>query len=280
MAQNHPTERISESPFGARDEAEAYVAEARREFRECLKKVFLDIASRVHGKTLTDVSDVTRPALHCRDRYFQTMKGATNITAKAVEELIAKECERQIRFYDKLSKLGERFRKIGVRFSVSPPKIGESDSTWRTGLTVGCNLLVGSTDVLAFPLVNATNSSAITRDILYVDDDCVIAREYPLPAVVEPFQHASGWSAEFSEPGIPPAKILKDEFPLAKTAIVFRHFLLVESDEHLSANDLEALLEKYVVSAVVQVDSAGNKAHIFIGKDGLPSLLEEELKIA
>jgi hypothetical protein len=276
-----PTQRISEAPFGQGDSTGAYVAAARKEFKECLKQIFLKIAQQAYDRKPGDLSQITQQALECRTRYFQAMKGATNVGETAIRELVRREYERQVRFHEKLRKIQERFGKMTGSWThcvLHPPHTVDTGHGWDTGLTVGCDITVGSTTLFAFPLVQArTATYRKGEEVLFVDEDCVIARPYPLPAAVQPFQFEEVWSEEFGSSGAAPVRNLGGDFPHAKKAMAFSSFLLLDSEETFSNKELAVLCEKYGVLAIVKANSINRQAFIYTGREDFPLHVRSEL---
>ncbi len=281
MCRDIPTQRISEGPFGDRDATTEYVTTARKEFKEYLKRLFLEIAKQAYTRKSTNITHITNAALECRERYFQAMKGATNITKEAIEGLIRIEFERQMRFYEKLEKIREHFQQLTgswVRFGMNPPDTFDTDYDWETGLTVGCNISVGSTGLFAFPLVEARTAKYGKEwsGVLFVDRDCVITLAL-LPAAVEPFQFPTVWTEEFGQLGAASVRYVRDDFPQARNAVVYGNFLLLDSEETFSHKELAALREKYGVLAIVKADSTSRHAFIYTGHEDVPLHIRLEL---
>lgn len=279
MKRDIPTQRISEAPFEDRDATGKYVDAARKEFKECLQKLSLEIAKGAYDRKLADIAYVTRQALECQERYFQTMKGATNISGSDIEELVKNEVERQTRFYEKLKKIRERFQQLTgswVRFFMKPPDIFNICS-WDTGLTAGCIIMVGCTDFFAFPLVQARTVTYLQEKVVFVDGDCIIIRDHFLPATVEPFQFSETWATEFLQSGPASVRNVQGDFPLAKKATVYGNFLHLDSEQTFSQKELAAIREKYGVVAIVKDDSNNRSAFIYTGIDDIPLHIRLEL---
>lgn len=278
MKRKIPKERIGDLPFGGRDLTGDYVSATRKEFRECLRKILLEIAISAYNRKSTDIASMTEQALECRKHYFQGMKGATNITEEAIKELVVRESELQSRFYARLAELKEHFKQFTsqwTKFAIYPPSTFEGPSRWDTELTVGCHITVGSTELLAFPLVQATTATYYD-DVLFIDEDCVIILDYR-PKAVEPFQHVGMWCQEFAVSGAASIRSVKEDFPLAKEATIYNKFLLLDSEEPFAHKQLGDLRSKYGVIAILKVDPKNHKAFIYTGREDYPLHIQLEL---
>ncbi|MBI2184534.1 MAG: hypothetical protein HYU39_06200 [Thaumarchaeota archaeon] len=281
MKQRIPTQRVSGTPLNNRNTTINYVAAARKEFKECLEEQFYKIARLTYERRTSDISQITKAGLECRKHYFQTMKGATNITEEAIEKLMRTEFERQIRFYAKLEKIREHFQHLSgswVRFGIQFPDRLDRGYDWQTGLTVGCNISVGSTGFFAFPLVDARTATYGKERcrVLYVDKDCVITLA-SVPAAVEPFQSPEVWAEEFAQQGRDSVKDVSRDFPQTRTAVAYGNFLLLDSEETFSHKELAALREKHGVHAIVKADSTNRQALIYTGQEDIPLHIQLEL---
>lgn len=251
MKKNTPTQEIARLPGETRAKTGEYAAEHRKDFMDCLGKVFFDISRGAHDGKSADVHQFLPSALECQGRYFQAMKGATNITEATIEKFFRNECEKQKRFYKKLNTLQSHFKKKGVVFTIERPV---RDRAWDTGLTVGCYIRAATTSLFAFPCVSATGQG----NVVFVDDDCAIVFPIPFPAAIQPYQSPHVWTEEFGKRTV--------AVPLDfSEAALFYNFLFVRSGKQYSSKELDGFLQKYGVVAVVLENEATHETRIYTG---------------
>jgi hypothetical protein len=268
-----PEQRIVDALTG-RDLTGEYASEKRREFEAGLRAVFLGIARRAFSREPDIAQTVMKKALACHRRYFQVMKGSTNIRAEDIEDAVAEEVTRQSRFYGALARLAEEFKKADVPFAIISPDTCYRHSYWDTGLVSGCNIRAGGAYLCAFPLVPARTvcymalvQEPVAAQVIFVSEDCVILMPH---------------SEEFAEDFLKVGKRLfawrqevKRDFPEATTAYLGNNFLCVDTGEAFSSQRLKDLKAKYAVSAIVKGGSNFTGC-IFTGKEEeLPVLLRE-----
>jgi len=131
-----PEQKIAGEP-GATGE---YVTACRREFKACLKEIFLEVSARALPGESGIAPQVTEKALACYDRFFQVMKGGTNIRQKDVREALLAEERRQRDFYRSLRRLADRFAKRKVRFEIAEAGHFEGQTLWEMRMTAGCRI--------------------------------------------------------------------------------------------------------------------------------------------
>jgi len=250
--------------FGEREATSEYVTAVRTEFKECLRRVFLDVAKKAFNKEENIAESVMKQAIDCLKNYFQSMKGGINLTEEDVKEAIRREEERQRRFYNALTKLIEAFTEKEFQVEVLPPDKCYRNSYWDTNLTSECNIKINSAYLCAFPLIPAKTSEFMTlkqksaANVIFISEDCVILQPHDQP-LEEEFWRVN--EEIFFE------RDVKEDFPSADFAMLKNNFLFLVSSEAFSNAELEEIRKKYNVVSIVKGDLSNFNAFIYTGED-------------
>lgn len=268
-----PEQKIID-PLTGRNITGEYAAEKRRELEARLREVFLEIAIKAFNREPAIPRPVMGKALKYHKKYFQAMKGATNLHTTDIKEAVAREVERQDRFYSALAGLAAEFKKAGAQFEILPPDKGYQDSYWDTGLVTGCNIKTGNAYLCAFPLVPARTTcymalvqEPVAAQVVFVSEDCM---------VLAPLGQDFGEDfLKASERLFGKRKDVKGDFPEAIVAYLGNNFLCVDTGEDFTSQRLKELKAKYGVIAIIK-GGANFIGYIFTGKEDKLSVFFKE----
>jgi hypothetical protein len=255
-----PEQKIAGEP-GATGE---YIAACRREFKACLKEIFLEISQLALAGESDIAQHVKGKAMACYDRFFQLMKGGTNIRQEDIKRTFGAEKRRQREFYDSLERLAEQFAKHGVRFQIEEAGYFEGQTLWELVMSAGCRIETdNSVSLFACPLMSlSTNeymvpgSGPAAAQLVFLDPGCMIFMR-PGEDPGEAFASAAGEVfGGFRD--------LAGEINGIHLARLYTHHLEISVVHALSISQLEELRTKYQVLAIYKGDPHDFTATILI----------------
>jgi len=219
---------------------------------------------------------VIEKGLACYDRFFQLMKGGTNIGSEDVKRTVLAEERRQRNFYRSLRWLAERFTTRGVRFTIIEAGHFEDQTLWEPRLVAGCRIETDNgVSLFACPLHSLSTSEymvpragPIAAQLLFLNADCMIFMRHG----DDPGGTFAAAAGEF----FGGFKVVTDEVTDIHLARLYEYYLEISVIQEMSISQLDELRKRYQVLAVHKGDPHDFTAHIFIGpEDDLPRLLRE-----
>ena len=235
----------------------------RVDFEHCLNEAFIGIAKAAFlGRELEE-----QAALDCYDRYFQVMMGSTDLVREDAEAAVSYERERQLELYSTLRTIG-----TVIDCEVMGPGRVFAEPHWDFGLTLGCNLRLGSGYLYAVPLVPAITGSwgalvqaPVAAYPIYIGGGLVLLRPVD--------QEFESGGSEALEGLIGGYRDVTGDVAGCWDARVGGGFLFVDTGAPCDETVLWEWVEEYGVHAVVKVNSSEFSGYIFTGfEDRLPKL--------
>ena len=268
-----PEQRIAGEP-GATTE---YLAACRQDFRTGLREVFADIAGRVLAGEKDLSPEVTDRALHYYQRYFQVIKGNTNIRREDALEALQIGQKRQRAFHVGLERMIARFSKREVRLRITEAGHFEKKILWQNGVEAGCRIVTDrEAELFAYPLMNMNTaeymvprSGPVAAQLIYLDTDLMLfVRHGEDPS--EAFARAAG--EIFGQ-----AEDVGEEIEGVHLARLYEHHLEIVALKKWTLPELEELRKIYEVLAVLGGDPHDFTAVILVDAEfELPVLLRGE----
>ena len=234
------------------------VTETRKEFEKAIRDLMLRVAvDTYHDKV--DRSAYSESLGIAHDRFFNSMKGATNIHKTDVDELIDAEITRQKALYTHVNELKPYFD------SVKPldPSALVAFPYWDHGPSHGCNVEINGARFYAAPRVPCSTNEYITlkqapvpANIVMIDQDMMLMLPYGVDASEETRQ-------QFTKLLDVSGKITEDR--LTEPIHVRKNYLWVHSEEKLDERLIIELMKKYKADAFMVGYPGRNLAIIYTG---------------
>ena len=268
-----PEQRLADPTLSLGD----YAAECREELRRCIEDAFLDIGSAAWRSKEINIDEMTQKALDGRQRYFQSLKGGTNLSEERVSEGILWEVDRQQKLHRLMRELSERFESMGVRFEVVDTGYYPDNTLWDFRLEPGCTIAVDEVpQLIAFPPANAKTcdylvprSGPIAWQVLNINPDAVILAPWHEPLSENFSKAAAGvWSG---------AEVIGISSNLnIHLALSYREYLYLSLISDIDLGELDCILEKTGFGWVVAGNPFNFEGVIYNGKpDEVPHLFKE-----
>jgi hypothetical protein len=262
---------------GGQDETADYVRACQKEFRSCLRQIFLSVAQKAFSQEASIARKVMPDATKCYQDYFQSMKGQINLTEEDLMSLVSKEEERQQRFYRALRELSGKFSREGVMFEILSPGDIYCIPAWDTGLVVGTSIrtesgayLFSSSPVPAHTTdYMALRQEPVAASIVAISKDFILflpVNQVPGDKFREVHLRIFGREKDFTK-----------EINGIWRATLMSGFLLLDSERTFSAAEIEELKRKYGVDTIVTANSSQFTAAINIEEDKEFSRLFQEI---
>ncbi|MBD3319452.1 hypothetical protein GF342_06120 [Candidatus Woesearchaeota archaeon] len=270
---------------------------ARKEFALCVRRVFLELARQAYHNKKMSREAVASPILGCYQKFFDSMKGATNLSKTDIWNAAREELARQRQFFERLEQLKEHFNKIGIDYEIREPT-KNNPTSWQHGLSAGCTLRILNikaikvgNDVIpfpaslyAFPLTEAEGPYDVAqRDpIVYLDEQVVICipkskisdentyLELKQQLAVPELDLQNDFPFEQEEPGFFKKLLGKKPPQISRRAELYKNFVLLDLPESPDREDALDLLKKYDVNAVIIANREKNKTTIITGQQTEP----------
>ena len=267
-----PPENMEQRIAGTQEDMANYVQECKRELRDCMLQVYLKIAQDAYECRNEVSQDVIQEAVYCHESYFNSMKGATNLSEDDVRLAVASEIERQGGFYKRLRELADKFASHGVSFEILEPGDIYSDPMWDIGACVGTSVRIASKAYLfAAPTCAAKTydymalrQDPVAAQIIYMDENLMLFAQHDQD-LSEAFWQA--YRQLFDKP-----HDVKADFPDAWAAVVAGNALLIDAKDALGDAGLERLMAKYGVAGVIMANSSTFTARLYVGEHQLSKL--------
>ncbi|MFC1683495.1 hypothetical protein ACFL0G_04760 [Candidatus Zixiibacteriota bacterium] len=253
-----------------------YATACRQEFKACLRGIFLEVSQRALAGENDITQQVSEKALACYDRFFQVMKGGTNIHREDLRRALLAEERRQRDFYRSLRWLAERFVTRGVRFQIAEAGHFEDQTLWGEKINAGCRIETDNgVSLFACPLLSLNTSEymvpragPIAAQLIFLNQECMIFMKHG----EDPGKTFAAAAGEF----FGGFKDVAGEIAGIHLARLYDHHLEISIIEELSTTQLEELRTRYQVPAVYKGDPHDFTALITIGpEEDLPRLLRE-----
>lgn len=272
-----PPEYMEQRIAGTQNDMANYVEQCKRELKDCVLQTYLKIAQTAYGGQSELPSNITQGAVNCFEQYFNSMKGATNLSEADVIQLVKDEFERQRRFYDRLIELSGKFTWQNIGVEILEPGNIYSDPMWDMGMCVGTSIRIESKAYFyASPVCNAKTNDymALRQDpvaaqIIYMDNGLMLFAQH------DQDPGGSFWQA-YRELFDAPQDV-KADFPPAWAAVVAGNALLIDAKDALPDAELDRLMGEYGVTGVIMANSSTFTARLYVGKRELSKLEYEVL---
>ncbi|TRO55304.1 hypothetical protein E2P71_02905 [Candidatus Bathyarchaeota archaeon] len=237
------------------------VIDTRREFEEAIKQTMLKIAVYAFNHA-PQPEEYLIELTHAHEKYFNSMKGATNTHLTDVEELINAETRRQEALYERIDALAPHFN------SVKPlnPKDIYADPYWSHGPSYGTNVEINGTRFYALPRVPCSTDEYVTlkqapvpANIILIEHDMILMLPYYENTSEDTNKQLSKLldaSGKFSEVDI------KEPIHLNK------NYLWVHSETKLDERRINELMKKYSAEAFMVGYPGRNIAILYTGLEG------------
>ena len=267
-----PPENMEQRIAGTQEDMATYVVECKRELKDCVLRVYLKIAQDAYKGNSEVSQEITSEAVRCFDNYFNSMKGATNLSADNVKVSVEDDAERQGRFYKRLRELSDKFVSHNVAFEVLPPGDIYSDPMWDMGVCVGTSVRIANKAYLyATPTCAARTydymalrQDPVAAQLIYLDD-CLMLFAKDDQDLGEVFWQA--YRKLFDKP-----KDVKADFPSSWATVVAGNALLIDTKDTLPDDKLQKLMDKYGVAGVIMANSSTFVARLYVGERQLSKL--------
>ena len=267
-----PPEYMEQRIAGTGEDMAYYVAECKRQLRDCMLQIYLKIAQDAYKGRSTVSPELVQEAVNCFESYFDSMKGATNLSEDDVRFAVENELERQGGFYRRLRKLADNFVSHNVSFEVLPPGDIYSDPMWDMGACVGTSVRIANKAYLyAVPTCAAKTydymalrQDPVAAQLIYIDESLMLYAQHDQD-LGEPFWHA--YRQLFDKP-----QDVKADFPDVWAAVVAGNALLLDAKDALPDAELERLMAKYGVAGVIMANSSTFAARLYVGECQLSRL--------
>jgi hypothetical protein len=267
-----PPEYMEQRIAGTQNDMANYVSECKRELKSCMLQTYIKTAKSAYEGHSGVLQDITQEAVNCFEQYFNSMKGATNLSEADVIQSVKGEFERHRRFYGRLIELAGKFtwREIGVEI-LEPGNI-YSDPMWDMGICVGTSIRIDSKAYLyATPICAAKTydymalrQDPVAAQIIYMDDSLIFFAQHDQD-LGDTFWQA--YRELFDAP-----QDVKADFPNAWAAVVAGNALLIDAKDALGDTELEKLMVSYAVAGVIMANSSTFVASLYVGQRQLSKL--------
>jgi hypothetical protein len=272
-----PPEYMEQRIAGSHEDMAFYIDECKAELKECMTEVFSAIARDAYEGRDGSPPDLIQRGILCHERYFNSMKGATNLSADDIRSVIAAEAERQRAFYEALREMAGQFSGHGVVFEILPPGEIYSDPVWNIPLSIGTTVRVeGRAYITAFcPSAAATNDymaprqDPVAASLIYMDDKVMLFMQHDQDPG-EPFAAAcaSLWGRSVD---------VHADFGGAWAAHISGGVLLLDTGESVSDKETGQLMGKYGVYGIIVANSGKFTARLYTIQKSMSRLENEVL---
>jgi len=267
-----PPENMEQRIAGTQEDMTNYVQECKHELRDAMLQVYLKIAQDAYKGRNAVSQDVAREAVQCFKNYFDSMKGATNLSADDVKLSVEDEAERQGRFHKRLCELSDKFKSNSASFEVLPPGDIYSDPMWDLGVCVGTSVRIANKAYLyAAPTCAARTydymalrQDPVAAQLIYLDD-CLMLFAKDDQDLGEGFWQA--YRKLFDKP-----KDVKADFPSSWATVIAGNALFIDTKDTFSDDELQELMDKYGVAGVIMANSSTFVARLYVGEHQLSKL--------
>jgi len=271
-----PPEYMEQRIAGTQEDMANYVQQCKRELRDCMLQIYLKIAQAVYNDKSEVSQEITSEAVRCFEIYFNSMKGATNLSEDDVRAAVVNEMQVQGSFYSRLGEIADEFTSNSVAFEILEPGKVYSDPMWNTGVCAGTSIRIANMAYLyAAPACAAKTydymalrQDPVAAQIIYLDD-CLILYAQHDQNLGEAFWQT--YRNLFDKP-----KDVKEDFPDVWAAVVAGNTLLLDAEDALPDTELERLMQKYGVAGVIMANSSTFAARLYVG-ERQPSKLDYEI---
>ena len=242
------------------------LSETRGEFMNKIQGVMDRIAVDTFNSEIKLDSYLQEAEEHV-NAFFNSMKGAVNLSPLDAEELVREEVERQKRFYTSINEL---VRKMPDGRVISPDKIFEYPY-WDHAPSRGCNIRSRATTLYAFPRLPASTVHYLTlkqgpipANIIHVSQDYILMLPYAQDLsedLRELFIGLVGTVGKVRD------ERLEDELRVKK------NFLSVITEQKVYQHILDELLKDYGAQVIQVGHQSTNVSYIHTGmEEDLPRL--------
>ena len=234
------------------------VTDTRKEFTAALYEVMHRIGlDTYHGSV--DRDELIQSAMDAYERFFNSMKGATNIHNVDVEELLDAEITRQKALYDEIEKLKPAFDSVKL---LEPTGLAAFPH-WDHGPSTGLNININGAWFYAAPRVPCSTNEYITvkqapvpANIVLINKDMILMLPYgedPSEETRKQLNKLLTASGQITEEGF-------------KEPIRVRtNYLWVHSDEKIDSRLIDQTMKKYNADAFMVGYPSKNIALIYTG---------------
>lgn len=232
--------------------------DTRKEFEKSINKTMLQIAVDAYQQNVDKQSYIETLGL-AHEKFFNSMKGATNVHMVDVEELVFAEINRQEALHKQIEALEPHFDTVKP---LNPSDIYAS-AYWEHGPSYGLNVEINHTRFYALPRISCSTTEYITvkqapvpANIIKIDQDMILMlpyREDPSEKTRNQLNKLLTVSGQVNEEGInDPIKVREN-------------YLWVHSEKRLDEQIINSLIEKYKTAAFMVGYPERNLAIIYTG---------------
>ena len=234
------------------------VIDTRKEFEKAVKETMYQIAVDAYNNSV-DFNKYQETLGTAYERFFNSMKGATNIHESDVDDLLEAEINRQEALYKRIEALKPSFNTV----KPLDPSALVADPYWYHGPSHGCNVEINGTRFYAFPRVPCNTDEYITvkqapvpANIVMIDKMMILMLPYgedPSEETRKQLNKLLEASGQATEEGF-------------KEPIRFRtNYLWVHSEEKIDEQLINRVMEKYKADAFMVGYPGRNLAIIYTG---------------
>lgn len=260
----HPPEYMDQHIAGSDEDMSRYIGSTKDELNKCIMRVLLAAAQTAYNGEGGPASKIIEQGIDCYHRYFNSMKGATNLCADDVISFVSREIKKQRDLQRCLNDLAADFAAYGVRLEIMPPGQIYSDPVWNIPLSTGSTVRIEDRAYIsAF-----SPRPAATSDYMALRQDPVAARLIYMDASTMLFlQHDQDAGDRFAQActGLlgEPADLAGD-FDGAWNASISGNVLLLDTPYPPAAREVEPLMKRYGVCGLIAANSASFSARLYV----------------
>jgi hypothetical protein len=234
------------------------VVETRKRFEKALNEAMKMVAvDTYHG--VVDKKNILEPLRGEYDRFFNSMKGATNIHVIDVEELVDHEISRQKVLYSEIDTLEEVFEGINI---LDPSGLA-AYPYWSHGPSHGVNININGTWFYALPRVPCSTDEYITVKQAPVSANIVLVNKnmiLMLPYREDPIEKTRRQlNTLFTQSG------QMDEEGFSEPIKVRTNYLWTHSEKKIDEQLIDETMRKYKADAFMVGYPGRNLAILYTG---------------
>ena len=234
------------------------VIETKKIFRESLQQTMHLIAIDTY-KREPQQEKYLETLDQAYEKFYRSMKGATNINIEEVHELIQAESQRQKNLYNNIEKLKPHFENVKI---LDPTDL-YAYSYWDHGLSHGVNIEIDNTKFYVIPRVPCSTieyatlkQAPVPANIILINKDIILM----LPHREDPSEKTQRKLVELTNKS---GKISVEE--ISGTTYIRNNFLWTDSDQKIDVQIVNRILKKYNVDAFMVGYPGKNIAIIYTG---------------
>ncbi len=240
---------------------------AWNDFSRCMENVLSEIAVN----TFRGVDDMNHPgkvAGNCYTSYREAMHDNTSITPEVILNELQLAHQRQKNMLEDLRQISRELNTGNVSFQVLEPGSKKANLLWETGSEPSIPVQT-SNGVLFFavPLCPATTGSylslsqnAAAAQIIYLNQNMILFLE---PSKDPGITFSTAWQKILPEP-----VNITSLIPGCWNSMLYENkFMIIDSDKEYNTDELQSLMDRFSVQAIVVTNSGTFTGYIFPGKE-------------